>query len=112
MKAIRFASSPFLCVSFIVAAGLICPGLLAAQQSPDLIRQPYLLDTGLISRSLSFENPGGAPGEGGKAASPLGVGRKGAAWHDFKPGETVQLCDLDGPGTIRRLWLTVPRRPN
>jgi hypothetical protein len=84
---------------------------LAAQQ-PDLVRQPYLLDTGLNSRSISFENPTGAPGEGGKASSVLGPGRKGAAWHDFLPGETVTLCDLDGPGTIRHFWMTVPRSPS
>jgi hypothetical protein len=51
---------------------------LLAQQPMSLIQQPYLLDTGLLSRSISFENPTGAPGEGGKAASNLGVGRKGS----------------------------------
>jgi hypothetical protein len=99
---------PLVCVA---AALLSCSALAVAQQPPDVIHQPYLLDTGLVSRSLSFENPTGAPGQGGKAASPLGVGRKGAAWHDFQPGETVTLCDLDGPGTIRHLWLTTPRSP-
>ena len=77
------------------------------QQPPNLIQQPYLLDTGLVSRSISFENPTGAPGEGGKAASTLGVGRKGAAHRYVKPGETVQLADIEGPGTIRHIWMTI-----
>ena len=62
-----------------------CLGLhptVAAQAPPDVIHQPYLLDTGLVSRSISFENPTGAPGEGGKAASNLGVGPQGLARHD------------------------------
>ena len=75
-----------------------------------MIHQPYLLDTGLVSRSISFENPTGAPGEGGKAASNLGVGRKDAPAKQIKPGETVQLCDIEGPGTIRHIWITTRPR--
>ena len=85
-----------------------------AAPSPDLAGEPYQLDTGLISRSISFENPTGAPSEGGKAASNLGPGRKGAPSRDIKPGETVQLCDIAGPGTIRHIWMTTtgdPERP-
>jgi hypothetical protein len=82
-----------------------------AQQAPNLIAQPYLLDTGLLSRSISAENPSGAPGEGGKAASPLGVGRKGSPAKTLKPGETAQLCDIEGPGTIRHIWLTTRNIP-
>jgi hypothetical protein len=74
--------------------------------APNLILQPYNLDTNLLSRSISFENPTGAPGEGGKAASKLGPGRKGAPARDIKPGETVQMCDIAGPGTIRHIWIT------
>ena len=82
-----------------------------AEPPPDLIHQPYQLDTGLVSRSISFENPTGAPGEGGKAASPLGVGRKGQPAKEIKPGQTVQLCDIQGPGTIRHIWLTTVHHP-
>src|SRR6516165_5762379 len=78
---------------------------------PDPVREPYLLNTGLQSRSISFENPTGAPGQGGKAASKLGVGRKGAASRSIKPGETVTLCDIEGPGMIRHFWLTTSRVP-
>ena len=76
-----------------------------------MIHQPYLLDTGLLSRSISFENPTGAPGEGGKAASRLGPGRKGAPARSIKPGEEVTLCDIAGPGTIRHIWMTTARDP-
>jgi hypothetical protein len=96
-------------------ATLFALGLLSATaawgQSPDLIHQPYQLDTGLVSRSISFENPTGEPGRGGQAASNLGVGRKGAPSRSIKPGETVQLCDIAGPGTIRHIWITTAREP-
>lgn len=88
----------------------ILPTLTMAGE-PDLVRQPYLLDTGLKSRSISYENPTGARGEGGKAASELGAGRKGAPCVEVKPGETVQLCDIKGPGTIRHIWITTHREP-
>ncbi len=80
-------------------------------QTPDVIHQPYLLDTGLVSRSISFENPTGAPGEGGQAASKLGPTRKGAPSRTIQPGEEVQLCDIEGSGTIRHIWLTTAREP-
>lgn len=76
----------------------------------DLIGEPYLLDTGLTSRSISFENPTGAPGVGGQAASELGVGRKGAPNRPFAAGETVTLADIEGPGTIRHIWMTIGDR--
>jgi hypothetical protein len=93
----------------LLTFGLVQPSL--AQQPTSIIQQPYLLDTGLLSRSISFENPTGAPGNGGKAASELGVGRKGAPCRMIKPGETVQLCDIEGPGTIRHLWVTTEGQP-
>ena len=74
--------------------------------APDPLREPYQLNTGLLSRSISFENPTGAPGQGGKAASGLGIGRKGAACRDIQPGETATLCDIEGPGMIRHFWMT------
>ena len=95
-----------------ILACLLCLAASPASAQPvDLIHQPYLLDTGLTSRSISFENPTGAPGAGGKAASNLGPGRKGAPAKQIKPGETVPLCDIQGPGTIRHLWITTERKP-
>ncbi len=76
----------------------------------DVIDEPFLLDTGLQSRSISFENPTGAPGQGGQAASRLGETRKGAPNRSFDPGETVDLADIEGPGTIRHIWMTISDR--
>jgi Protein of unknown function (DUF2961) len=81
-------------------------------QTPDPIREPYLLDKTLQTRSISFENPTGETGSGGKSASNLGVGRKGAPSREIKPGETVTLCDVTGPGTIRHIWLTTVQEPS
>ena len=94
-----------------VRGGGVLRGQVVPQQSPDVIHEPYRLDTGLLSRSISFENPTGAPGEGGKAASKLGPGRKGAPQRNIKPGESVQLCDIEGPGTIRHIWVTTAHNP-
>jgi len=66
----------------------------------------YNINTRIQSRSISFENPTGEPGEGGKAASELGVGRKGAPSKKINPDETVVLCDINQPGTIRHIWMT------
>jgi len=71
-------------------------GSVSCQRTVDIVTEPYLLDTGLVSRSICFENPTGAPGEGGKAASRLGVGRKGAPSISLKAGQEVQLCDIEG----------------
>lgn len=73
----------------------------------DLINRPYLLPVGMKSRSNSFENPTAAPGEGGKAASRLGVGRKGSHYKSAEPGATLVLADIEGSGTIRHIWLTL-----
>ncbi len=72
---------------------------------------PYRLDPGLVSRSASFENPTGAKGAGGTAASPLGVGRKGRPARMLAAGEKVVLLDVDGPGTIRHIWMTTLSEP-
>jgi len=71
----------------------------------------YNVSTGVESRSITFENPTGAKGGGGMAASPLGPGRKGAASRQIKPGETVTLCDIQGHGTIRHIWITLSNKP-
>jgi hypothetical protein len=69
------------------------------------------LSPGLRTRSISFESPTGGKGEGGRAASPLGVGRKGAPVRVLQVGEEVELCDIEGSGTIRHLWMTTYDRP-
>lgn len=66
----------------------------------------YDLKTPMESRSISFENPEGKPGSGGKEANKqLGPGRKGAPYKILQPGETVVLCDIQQAGTIRHIWM-------
>lgn len=63
-----------------------------------------------VARAITWENPTGAPGSGGKARE----GRKGApAIPNIKPGDTQTLMDVDGSGVIRHIWITIPHRtPN
>lgn len=68
-----------------------------------MFEDPARIDERLDSRSISFENPTGARGAGGKAAK----GRKGAPSRILKPGETVTLADIEGPGRVNHIWLTV-----
>lgn len=68
-----------------------------------LAQQLYDLPSGVQTRWFSFENLSGAKGEGGKSNQ----GRKGAAFRPIKSGETITLADIQGPGTIRRIWCTV-----
>ena len=68
---------------------------------------PSIVDTRLDSRAITFENPTGARGAGGSARG----GRKGAPSRRLQPGERVVLADLDGPGTVRHIWMTFPPAP-
>ena len=62
----------------------------------------------IVSRAVNAENRSGNPGEGGKAASDLGVGRKGSpCLRNIRSGETVTLADISGCGVIRHIWITV-----
>ena len=65
---------------------------------------PSKIDLSLDSRAVTFENPTGARGAGGTAFG----GRKGAPMRELAPGEKVLLADLEGPGTIRHVWMTFP----
>ncbi len=102
----------------LAAACVVAVGL-HAQQSPS----SEGLNTGLgdlarlshaKSRSLSPENATGAKGAGGmategtgaKAARELGQGWKISPSVRIKPGETFVLGEVQGPGTIRHIWMT------
>jgi hypothetical protein len=87
------------------AAGLSYGSERAASDNAPLrsFSDPSFIDPRFDSRSVSFENPTGARGAGGKKA----LGRKGAPEHMMKPGERIILADLKGPGTIRHFWITV-----
>ena len=82
------------------------PAAVSGSGVPDIIGAPYQLDVGLQSRSITAENPKGKKGLGGRAASRLGEGRKGSPNIVIGPGETATLVDIDGPGTVRHVWMT------
>jgi Protein of unknown function (DUF2961) len=66
-----------------------------------------VIDPALDCRAVTFENPSGRRGRGGMAAN----GRKGAPSRLIMPGEKVTLAELDGPGTVRHIWMTVMPMP-
>jgi len=70
----------------------------------DQIWNPAYIDTALEGRAVTFENPTGARAAGGQAHG----GRKGAPSREIGPGERVRLADIEGPGTLRHLWMTFP----
>ena len=66
------------------------------------------------TRSISAENPGGIVAGGARevpdadhAASLLGQGWKVRPSITLEPGSTVTLADVEGPGIIQHVWLTV-----
>jgi len=83
----------------------------------------HLLNLGLGSlpllssaetRSISAENPTGERGGGAKAepdehnaASMLGKGWKVRPCITLEPGTTTTLADIQGPGIIQHIWITV-----
>jgi hypothetical protein len=70
---------------------------------------PYQF-SGLESHAVTQENPTGAKGMGGKGRG-NGNGRKGApAFNNIAPGAIKTLCDIQGPGMVRHLWITVEDR--
>lgn len=71
------------------------------------IWDPAYINADLDSRAATFENPSGARGAGGTAFG----GRKGAPSGLVAPGQTVVLADIDGPGTVRHIWMTFMPAP-
>ena len=70
-------------------------------------RAPSEIDLSLDTRSISFENPTGARGAGGQSHG----GRKGSPFQEIEAGERVVLADIEGRGTIRHVWITIPPAP-
>lgn len=68
------------------------------------------------TRSISPENPTGEPAKGGMAtlqngtardaARDLGQGWKVNPYIHIKPGETVTLAEITGPGAVQHIWMT------
>jgi hypothetical protein len=66
------------------------------------------------TRSISAENPDGKKGGGaryepepGNPGYDLGRGWKNRAFIKLDPNETVTLADVEGPGVIQHIWITV-----
>ena len=72
------------------------------------------LRPGVRTRSISPENPTGAPGAGGRATEGTGAGparELGRGWKvspsiEIPAHTTVDLAAIDGPGRITHIWLT------
>lgn len=72
----------------------------------DISKMPYL--THGKSRAINAENRTGEKGKGGMAASPLGPSRKGSpCLNNIQPGQEEFLADIEGPGVIQHIWITV-----
>ena len=73
-----------------------------------------------LSRSISPENFTGEAGKGGMAttgtgahaAAELGLGWKISPSIVIGGGESFTLADVDGPGAIQHIWMTVAGRQN
>lgn len=57
-------------------------------------------------RWINFENPKGEKGKG----AIKNFGAKGHAWEHFYENETKLLCDFNGCGVVRRIWITLNDR--
>ena len=63
------------------------------------------------SRAINAENPHGEKGKGGMAASELGPSRKGSpCLRDIEPGAVITLAEMEGPGEINHIWITVDNK--
>ncbi|TDE08015.1 glycoside hydrolase family 172 protein [Jiangella asiatica] len=72
--------------------------------------------SGARTRSISAENPSGAPGGGGRAergthstayaSRELPRGWKKAPCIDLRGKETYTIADIDGPGAVQHIWIT------
>lgn len=74
----------------------------------------FVLLSDAKSRSISAENPTGAPNAGGKAvdgtgascARLLGKGWKVSPSHALEPGEVYTMADITGSGVITSMWMS------
>jgi len=66
----------------------------------------YAAPSGAQTRWVSFENPTGAVGAGGKENK----GAKGHPYDRINAGETKTMLAVKGSGVIRRMWFTINDR--
>ncbi len=89
-------------LSLFLSALMISASVLTARAA-----ELFDLPDAVHSRWISFENLSGAKGQGGQENE----GRKGAPNRVIKAGELVRIAAIEGPGVIRRIWLTVRGEP-
>ena len=87
----------------LVLLATMLPADAAAQRGPAPL---YEFREGERPRWVSPENPTGAPGQGGSENR----GAKGHAFETIPVGETHVLADIEGPGIIDRIWMTIEDR--
>lgn len=63
----------------------------------------FVMPDGVVSRWASHENPRAEKGRGGM----VNQGGKGAPYFIIEPGESVELMVAEGPGVVRRIWMTL-----
>lgn len=66
----------------------------------------FKMPDGQQSRVSSFENMNGLKGNGGKTNN----GSKGNAYEALNAGETKTLLEVNSPGIIQRMWVTINDR--
>lgn len=69
-------------------------------------RSLYSLPKGVVTRWASPENPDAAKG----GAGTVNFGRKGRPYVPLTAGECLLMAHGEGPGTIRRIWITINDR--
>jgi len=76
------------------------------QKTNPVPSQLYEYSDNIEPRWVSFENISGTKGQGGIE----NYGAKGHPCDFIKPGETKSLLDIQGPGIINRIWITISDR--
>ncbi len=66
----------------------------------------YAFNENVTPRWVSFENIAGQKGAGGKENN----GAKGHPFDRINAGESKVLLDIEGPGIINRIWITIQDR--
>lgn len=88
---------------FVLLAMTIAPTIAAAQTDTAPL---YQYREGERPHWISPENPTGAPGAGGHENR----GAKGHAFETIPIGQSHVLADIQGAGTIDRIWMTIEDR--
>ena len=84
----------------------ILSDILSKKKGPANREDLYRLPDKAHTRWSSFENPSAEKGRGGMSNK----GAKGRAFEALHAGETKVLLDVQGCGTVNRIWATVSKR--